>query len=630
MALPERDRPVVAGAVLSLTDVTLAAGGTVLAEGIQLAIRPGDKIALIGRNGTGKTTLIDVLRGASDPAEGRRVLRPGTAIGNLPQQAVSGSRETVWDEAAKARAGIEVLRERLHVAERELEANEDGAVERHAAALDTWRDAGGFSEDEVIGSILHGLGFEPATWRRPCAELSGGWQMRVALAKVLLQAPDLALLDEPTNHLDARARSWLADHLAQARHATLVVSHDRHLLRRCATRIAELAHRRLTTFEGGIDAWDVEREARRTHLAAAARRQAGEIARLQTFVDRFGAKATKAAAAHAVERRIARIEPIEAPEADEGAPRLSLPPAPPCDQAALSLLGADIGWPGHPPLLRSADLHLERGMRLALVGPNGAGKSTVLQVLAGRLPPASGRRRVGDRVRIGVFDQDLAATLPGDRTAFEHLVAAAPLSTATRLRGALGALGLSGDTAMRPIASLSGGEKARVALAALTVTPCNVLLLDEPTNPLDLASVGALVEGLASWEGTLVLVSHDRWLIERLATHVARIDGGPLRVDLGVPAGTFATTPRTSQIQVRTAPGDLHRARQREDRKALRRIASLETEIEALERALADHDDALTEAGGDWQLAQTLAAKRAETSTALTAAMEEWERLMSG
>ena len=612
--------------MIRLEQATVAPGGTILLEGADWHVRVGMRTALVGRNGTGKTSVLRVLAGLDDPAAGRVVLRPGLRLGWLPQQAVSGSERTVWDEARSALVGLADLRRRLDVATEALHGDDPAAPDRHAVALEAFGNAGGFAEDERVGTVLHGLGFGPETWARGCNTLSGGWQMRVALAKVLLSDPDVALLDEPTNHLDAAARTWLAGALAGWGRAVVVVSHDRHLLDAVATDVVEVRAGRLHHYAMGYSAALVERESRKLLSARTAEATGKEIARLQGFVDRFGAKATKAAAAHAMEKRIVRLGPVQTVEAETAGPRLILPPAPACDITALTLKSASVGWADGPPVLVGVDLVLERGMRLALLGPNGTGKSTLLQSLAGRLPLKAGRRWVGDRVRIGVFDQDLAASLPADATALEHLGSKATREPTVRLRAALGALGLSGEAALRPIATLSGGEKARVALAALVASPANVLLLDEPTNHLDVVAIESLCVGLAQWEGTLVLVSHDRWLVERLATHVGTLVHGVVDVRPGVRAADFEPPPRVAAAP-RAGPSewDGQRHQQRERGRAARRAERLEVEIEVLETALGALDGRLFDVAADWSAAAVLGRERDQLVTKLAERMTAWE-----
>ena len=612
--------------MLRVEALTLSPGGDDLLVDVNWHVRPGDHVGLVGRNGAGKTTLLRAIAGEMAPATGRVTVRSGAVVGYLPQQAVSGSSATVWEEAGARMTRLAALEEALRHARARVEAGEADGAQRLADATEAYRLAGGFRKEERIGEVLHGLGFGPDSWHRPCDTFSGGWQMRIALARLLLSEPDVALLDEPTNHLDMEARSWLARYLAEAPWAFVVVSHDRHLLDVACGRIAEVRGGRLHTYTGNFTSFLVERELRAQQQEAAAEKLADERARLERFVERFGAKATKAAQAKSKQKQLDRLGEVDAPERQAALPRFHLPEAPPGALEALVLKKADIGWA--EPLLRGVDLTLERGQRLALVGANGAGKSTLLQTLAGRVPTLAGRRQVGDRVRIGVFDQDLAATLPGDVDPLGYLTELVPTLPPQRIRAVLGALGLPGEMALRPIAQLSGGEKARVALAALVVRPHNVLLLDEPTNHLDVETVEVLVRAIRSFEGALLLVTHDRYLVEQLATHVGRVGGGQIDVRLGVHADDFEPIGAAAAAAAPPVGASAHeerKAQQRERQRLARQVEALEVEITAAERRVADADARLFDVAADRVASAAINAERRDAEAALEALMARWE-----
>ncbi|HHO54601.1 MAG TPA: ABC-F family ATP-binding cassette domain-containing protein [Deltaproteobacteria bacterium] len=598
--------------------------------GASLHLHPGDHVGLVGRNGSGKTTLLRAMLGELPPDAGHIHRRSAARIGWLPQQAVSGSTDTVWSEARSGMARLNALRDELEAAQRAV-ATDPAAADRLDRATEAFRLAGGFAEDEKIGEVLHGLGFRPEDWHRSCETFSGGWQMRIALARLLLSDPDVALLDEPTNHLDLEARSWLAGFLARAPWAFVVVSHDRWLLERCVTRIVEVEHKRLSSYSGGFSSYLEQRQLSADQQKTMFERQQREIAKLERFVERFGAKATKAAQARSRQNRLDRMERIDAPRATPRGPRFQLPPPPPGAQEALTLAAATLGWSADAPVLKGVDLTLERGTRTVLLGPNGAGKSTVLLSLAGKLELLAGRRRVGDRVRIGLFNQDLAATLPPEPSALEHLCGEVPTVPPERIRSVLGALGLPGDMALRPIGKLSGGERARVALAALVVRPCNVLLLDEPTNHLDAQTTGVLAEALCAWEGALLLITHDRWLVEAVATHVARIGSGGLDHHEGVqpsdferdapaPSGPGAPKPAAEAFAER-------KRRNRELERARRRLAEIEAEIPEAEAEVARLDEALVVAALDHVRASALSNDRDAAQAVVDGLYAEWEQL---
>ncbi len=617
--------------MLRMDDATVSVGGQDLLVGASLHLRQGDHAGLVGRNGSGKTTLLRVLVGERSADRGRVERRSGIRIGWLPQQAVSGSTKTVWEEAQGAMTRLNQLQDQLTRAQRAVqeEASED-ALQALDRATEAFRIAGGFAADERIGEVLHGLGFGPDTWHRSCETFSGGWQMRIALARLLLSDPDVALLDEPTNHLDLQARTWLTGFLSRAPWAFLVVSHDRWLLERCVTRVIEIRHRTVHDYSGSYRSYLEQRSLRDEQLQSAFERQQKEIARLEGFVERFGAKATKASQARSRKNRLERMDRVEAPEADGRAPRLALPEPPAGAHEALSLVRATLGWAPDAPLLRDVDLTLARGTRTALLGPNGAGKSTLLHALAGRLKLLDGRRVVGDRVRIGVFDQDLAATLPAEPSALEYLTGEVPTALPQRIRAVLGALGLSGGMADRPIGKLSGGERARVALTSLVVRPHNVLLLDEPTNHLDAETTAVLATALAAWPGALLLITHDRWLVEAAATHVARIRHETVDVHEGVTAADFeraAAFASAEQENPQAVDHTERKRRQRELERARRRVAELESQIPEAEAEIRRIDDALVEAAMDHLRAATLARDRETASERVEALYAEWEAL---
>jgi ATP-binding cassette subfamily F protein 3 len=618
--------------VIQLEGVTLAPGGEPLLFEASWHLRPGQRVGLVGRNGTGKTTLLRAIVGERPPDEGQVRGRSSVRLGWLPQQAVAGSERTVWDEASLGLAHLRALEARLRAAEQAVADREPDAIERLDRATEAFRIAGGYQMDERIGEVLHGLGFGPDAWHRPCATFSGGWQMRIALAKVLLSEPDVLVLDEPTNHLDLHARAWLARHLARTPATVLLVSHDRHLLDAVCTEILEIRSRSLHVYAGNFTAFLAQRDERIAQQRQAFASQQEEIARLERFVERFKAKATKAAQARSRQNRLDRMERLDAPD-HERLPRFRLPPAPPAEAELLALDRATLGWTADVPIVHEATLTLERGMRVVVLGPNGAGKSTLLHALAGRLRPLSGRRRHGQRARIGVFDQDQAAALPTEATALEHVMATAPRAGETRARSILGALGLPGEDALRPIGQLSGGEKARVALAALSATEHNVLLLDEPTNHLDATTAEVLVRALADFDGAIVLVTHDRFVAETLATHVARVAEGGLFVREGLlPEDLEPLAARREGARAASAsPGPTDHEQRKQERRELergrKRLSALEDEIGSLDAEIAAVDAKLFDEAGDFARARALDEERASLVARHEAAMAAWEEL---
>ncbi|MEZ4322009.1 MAG: ABC-F family ATP-binding cassette domain-containing protein [Myxococcota bacterium] len=636
--------------MLRLENAVVSAGGHDLLVDAELHLRPGDRVGLVGRNGAGKTTLLRALLGQVDLDRGTLHRRKDLRFGYLPQQAVEGSEKPVWDEVRGAITRLVALQDDMKRAQAAVDAAESrsrrdepgsptgatvrdsGAIERLANAEAAFNLAGGYAWDEKVGTVLHGLGFEKAQWSRPCAELSGGWQMRTALAKLLLSEPDVAFLDEPTNHLDLQARSWLAEALRTAPWTTVLVSHDRHILDVVCNRIVEVRNRTLHSWTGNFSRFLVAREEQRAQLESEKRKVDDELAHLQKFVDRFGAKATKATQAKSRAKRIEKIERIEI-ERDPSLPRMQLPEPPASAQRMVRLAAADVGWPDHEPLIRGLEVEIERGMRVALIGENGSGKSTLLKTLAGELAPLAGRRFPGDRLRAGVFHQDLAAALDPDANGLQLVSEQAPLLETSRVRGILGALGLSGDAALRPIRALSGGERARVALASLTAKPHNLLLLDEPTNHLDAETVEVLVRALRDWTGALVLVSHDRYVVEQLATHVLKLsgttDGAPLLKE-GVDPSDFERASEGGGAEVdRSKRLDYAERKrvQRELERSRKRLEALPADLESAEAEVERVDAALFEHADDWARASELGTERQVKQAAVDALFAEWEQL---
>eukprot|EP00271_Cylindrocystis_brebissonii_P007267 TRINITY_DN20585_c0_g1_i1.p1 TRINITY_DN20585_c0_g1~~TRINITY_DN20585_c0_g1_i1.p1 ORF type:complete len:605 (-),score=139.72 TRINITY_DN20585_c0_g1_i1:158-1972(-) len=417
--------------------------------------------------------------------------------------------------------------------------------------------ADGYKADEMIAGVLGGLGFQQSDWTRLCSEFSGGWQMRIALARLLLGQmgqgdKSFLLLDEPTNHLDNKAKLWLGDYLKRAEGAVIIVSHDEALLNRACDRIGEIRGGELHTYVGNYAKFLREREARALALAQEVAAKQLEIDKLQGFVDRFGAKATKASAANSKKKAIAKLQaamPVSAAPAAGGSGAnasagdrrktvVKLPPPPACAREVLILRKGAVGWEGGPTLIRDVELKLEVGMRMVILGPNGCGKSTLLRALAGPSEGESGHRHgnslqggerlVGMGVQMGVFTQDLAQDLPQDISGLDCVLEIArekdPTVTNEQGRSALGALGLVGDATLRPIRELSGGEKARVALGGFVLRAHNVLLLDEASNHLDRPTVKALADALSKFKGAIVAITHDQEFCEALVpTHVARV-----------------------------------------------------------------------------------------------------------
>ncbi len=543
--------------MLRLHEVSKWYGARRVLEEVSLAVGTGEKIALVGANGAGKTTLLRIVHGAEEP-DGGQVERPsGWHLGYLPQDAGVVDERTLWDEMLQAHADLLEIQRDIGEVERAIggERREDELgrlVERQAELLGRFEARGGYRVEAEIHRVLAGLGFTEDDLRKRTDQFSGGWRTRIALAKLLVRSPDVLLLDEPTNHLDLEATEWLEGYLRASNAAAILVSHDRYFLDRCIARTAELEEAKLTEYRGNYSSFAQEKERRHQVQQEAFVRQQRELRRQQVFIDRFRAKASKATQVKSREKQLAKIERVEAPRTPARNIALRFPAARPSHRDVLTLERVTKGY-GGPPVFADLSLSLERGERLALVGPNGGGKSTLLKLLAGVESADAGKLELGIGVQVGYYAQDQAEILNTGRTVLQEAWAAAPSGWGEeRVRTLLGRFCFTGDDSHKPVGVLSGGEKSRLAIARLLLRPSNLLLLDEPTNHLDLGSREELERAIKAFAGTVVMASHDRYFMDRLATKVGELSGGALRVYLGnytayrdrrVPAGSGSTGP---------------------------------------------------------------------------------------
>ncbi|MGA2644696.1 MAG: ABC-F family ATP-binding cassette domain-containing protein [Candidatus Sulfotelmatobacter sp.] len=519
-------------------------GHKLLFENTDWLITPRDRVGLVGANGTGKSTLMKILAGLDTLDYGSLIVAKGTTAGYLPQDGLSLSGRTVFAEC------MAVFTE-LHAMERELEtlthriSDLDPTSPEYADVADRYhslehefRTRDGYSTEAEVGRVLMGLGFRKEDWERPTDEFSGGWQMRLALAKLLLQKPNLLLLDEPTNHLDLEARNWLEEYLHNYPHAFVLISHDRYFLDVTVNKIAEIWNKRFWFYTGNYDKFLTQKTQRNEQLQAAYRNQRDRIEQLEVFINRFRYQATKAKQVQSRIKELEKIERIEVPP-EEKTIHFSFPQPKPSGRIVAEFEGVAKIYPGknsatanrgEQEVFRDVNFMIEKGDRIALVGINGAGKSTLIKLLAGAELPTQGEFRLGHNVQADYFAQDQYKELDPDARMIDDLGAASPRSTQTELRSLLGCFLFSEDDVFKKIGVLSGGERGRYALLRLLLHPANFLLLDEPTNHLDLRAKDVLLDALMDYTGTVVFVSHDRYFIDKLATRVFEIGDGRVEV----------------------------------------------------------------------------------------------------
>ena len=516
--------------MIQLASLSKAFGDRVLLDAVSWQIDDRERVGLSGPNGAGKTTLLKMLAGLDEP-DGGGVIKPsGLTIGYLPQDGLTHSGRTLKDEAGMAFESLLDMRKEIATLEDRL-AHDHGHDAEHATMLtryselqENFRRLEGYSIDLKITTVLRGLGFSADDLDRPTETFSGGWQMRIALAKLLLRRPGLLLLDEPTNHLDLDARNWLEEYLSDYPHAVILVSHDRFFLDAVVTRITEIGLRRLTDYTGNYSDYLREREARMERLRQQKSDQDDEVARMKAFIDRFRYQATKAAQVQSRIKMLDKIVPIEIPP-ERKRVRFSFPACAKSGRTVLDLRGSSKAY-GSIRVFDRVNLHIERGDRIALIGPNGAGKSTMMRMLSGVEAPDTGTRTEGHQVVTQYFAQDEATRLDPTLTVYQTLAGDAPIHMVPAIRNILGGFLFSGDDVEKPVRVLSGGERTRLAVARMLLRPSNTLLLDEPTNHLDLDSKDVLLEALEDFGGTLIFVSHDRYFVDKLATKVVDIGHG--------------------------------------------------------------------------------------------------------
>jgi len=627
-------------------------GHKLLFEGVDWLITARDRIGLVGANGTGKSTLLKILAELETPDYGSLSTGRGISAGYLPQDGLTLSGRSVFAECMSVFDDLRALEQEMEdltgrMSELDHASAEYARVaERYQRIEHEFRTHDGFALDSKVGSVLMGLGFAKEDWHRQTDEFSGGWQMRIALAKLLLQQPNLLLLDEPTNHLDLEARNWLEEYLTGYPNAFVLISHDRYFLDVTVNKIVEIWNRKIHFYPGNYEKYLAQRTERQEQLEAAYRTQRERIEQLEVFINRFRYQATKAKQVQSRIKELERTERIELPE-EEKTIHFSFPQPKPSGRIVAEFSGVAKSY-GNKDVFRDVSFMIERGDRIALVGVNGAGKSTLIKLLAGEEPLSAGEYKHGHNVQADYFAQDQYKELNPDARILDDIGELSPRSTQTELRSLLGCFLFSSDEVFKRIGVLSGGERNRYALLKMLLEPANFLLLDEPTNHLDMRAKDVLLEALSKYTGTVVFVSHDRYFIDKLATRIFEVgegrvevypgnyedyrwrkEGGAAKLQQSVEISTAAAAPANGnppQIRADSTDSKARRLNPLKRKKLEDRVRELEQEIARAEAAIAACETALqsfTSAEETTRLSEELAQHRAE----LQSHMEEWEEL---
>lgn len=616
--------------MLIIDDLTVRIAGRKLLEGASARIPTGARVGLVGRNGTGKTTLFGVIAGDTEAEQGHIEIPPRWRIGRLAQEAPNGP-ESLLEVVLKADRERDAL-----LAEAETETAQD--PHRIAEIQTRLADIGAHAAPSRAASILAGLGFSAADQQRPCAEFSGGWRMRVALAATLFAEPDLLLLDEPTNYLDLEGTLWLQDHLARYPATMIVISHDRDLLDNAVGHILSFESCKLELYRGGYSAFERQRRERVQLDQKMIKKQEAQRKHLQAFVDRFRAKATKARQAQSRLKMLAKLEPIAALVSDEVRPIHIPAPDKLLSPPIIATDDVDVGYEPGRAVLSGLSLRIDNDDRIALLGANGNGKSTLVKLLAGRLPPEHGTVTRAAGLKVAYFAQHQLDELDLDGSPYDHVRRLMPDTPEAKIRARVGAIGFSGLAGDTKVEKLSGGEKARLLLGLASFIAPHLLILDEPTNHLDIDSRAALIEAINDFPGAVILVSHDRYLLEACADRLWLVQGGtvkPFDGDLDdyrrrVLSESGSSTqpatkaaPRPDPVAARRAAAD----KRTETAPLRKRVTKAEAELALLTKQLKRLDETLADGslfGRDPARAAELSKTRANVVNAIAKAEEEW------
>ncbi len=639
--------------MISVENLSVEFSARPLFAGVSFVINKKDRIALVGKNGAGKSTLLKILSGLQQPTGGTVAMQNGVTIGYLPQVMVLSDDHTVIEEAEKAFSDISDMQDAISRMEAELSAREDyesegymQLVERYSHESERFRMMGGGNYRAALERTLQGLGFAPSDFTRPTSEFSGGWRMRIELAKLLLRSPDVLLLDEPTNHLDIESIRWLEQFLSRSPGAVVLVSHDRAFINNVTNRTLEISCGRVTDYKVRYDDFVRLRAERREQQLRAYENQQKEIADIKDFIERFRYKPTKAVQVQSRIKQLEKIVPIEVDEVDNSSLHLKFPPCSRSGDYPVICDGLRKDY-GEHCVFSGVTLTIKRGEKVAFVGKNGEGKSTLVKCIMGEIP-YTGTLKIGHNVEIGYYAQNQAQLLDGELTVFDTIDRVARGDVRLRIRDILGAFMFGGEASDKKVKVLSGGERSRLAMIKLLLEPVNLLILDEPTNHLDMRTKDVLKEAIAAFDGTVIVVSHDRDFLDGLVTKVYEFGGGAVREHLGgiydflqkkemqsldelhtagSPSGgaarqeTAEETPSEGKLSYEERK---EQARQR--RRAEKLVEQCEAEVVRLEKEKAETEAKLATPEGATDTA--LFTQYADVQKRLSQAEAEWEKAM--
>lgn len=520
--------------VVKVTGVRVAYGQRIVLDKAEMLIRNQDRIGLVGPNGAGKSTLLKVIAGEEEPDEGTVTIEGGNVIGYFSQNVGEMSGNTALEEVLKGAGSVYAIGEELAaLEERMAHGLSDAEMDRYGSLQTEFIARDGYELSNRAEQVLTGLGIGPDRFHERVENFSGGWKMRIALAKILVLNADVLLMDEPTNHLDVESIVWLEAWMNSFKGALVMTSHDRDFMTRLCKRTVEVAHAQVTTYSGDYDFYIREREIRREQLLATYNRQQARFAKDEEFIARFAARASHASLVQSRIKALEKIERIQLP-IETKVMQVEFPPIQRSGEQVVVMRSLSKSWTldngKELPVFSGLTATIMRGNRIALTGVNGAGKSTLLKIIAGQTSPTSGEVGLGASVNMGYFSQYSSDSLNAERTIFEEVSERTPLASIGSIRSLLGAFQFSGSDADKKIGILSGGEKSRVMLACMMALPVNLLVLDEPTNHLDIQSRQVLLDALSRFEGTIIIVSHDRYFLRHLVNRVFEIDHGVMNV----------------------------------------------------------------------------------------------------